>query len=51
MKKVASVKLAEIEICCSLGSVDRKFPEAKSPKNKNKRYDDLKFKKRLFLNT
>jgi len=35
MKKVASVKLAEIEIRCSLGDADQKFPEAKSPKIKN----------------
>jgi len=42
MKKVASVKLAEIEICCSLGG-DQKFPEAKKSKNqKYKRYNDLK---------
>jgi len=34
MKKVASVKLAEIEICCSLGDADQKFPQAKSPKIK-----------------
>jgi len=32
MKKVALVKLAEIEICCSLCGADQKFPEAKSPK-------------------
>jgi len=35
MKKVASVKLAEIEICCSLGGADQKFSGAKSPKIKN----------------
>jgi len=35
MKKVASVKLAEIEICCSLGGADQKFPETKSPKIKS----------------
>jgi len=35
MKKVASVKLAEIEICCSLGGADQKFPRAKSPKIKS----------------
>jgi len=37
MKKVASVKLAEIEICCSLGGADQKFPRAKSPKIKSTR--------------
>jgi len=31
MKKVVSVKLAEIEICCSLGGADQKFLGAKSP--------------------
>jgi len=35
MKKVASVKLAEIEICYSLSDADQKFPRAKSPKIKN----------------
>jgi len=35
MKKVASVKSAEIEICCSLGSADQKFSDAKSPKIKS----------------
>jgi len=34
MKKVASVKLAEIEICCSLGGADHKFPETKIQKSK-----------------
>jgi len=33
MKKVTSVKLAEIEICCS--GADQKFSEAKSPKIKS----------------
>jgi len=35
MKKVASVKLVEIEICCSLGGTDYKFSETKSPKIKS----------------
>jgi len=35
MKKVASVKLAEIEIYCSLGDADQKFPRVKSPKIKS----------------
>jgi len=34
MKKVASIKLAEIEICHSLGS-DQKFPRVKNPKIKS----------------
>jgi len=32
---VASVKLTEIEICCSLGVADQKFPGAKNPKIKS----------------
>jgi len=35
MKKVALVKLAEIEICCSLDGADEKFPRAKSSKIKS----------------
>jgi len=35
MKKMASVKLAEIEICCSLDGADQKFPRVKGPKIKN----------------
>jgi len=35
MKKVASVKLAEIEICFNLNGADQKFPQAKSPKIKS----------------
>jgi len=35
MKKATSVKLAEIEICYSLGGADQKFPEAKGPKVKS----------------
>jgi len=35
IKKVASVKLAKIEICCSLGDADQKFLEAKNLKIKS----------------
>jgi len=35
MKKVALVKLTEIEISCSLCGADQKFPQTKSPKIKN----------------
>jgi len=43
MKKIAPVKLAEIEICCSLDGADKKFLRAKSPENqKYKRYNNLK---------
>jgi len=34
-KKVASAKLAEIEISCSLSGADQKFPRAKSAKIKS----------------
>jgi len=35
MKKVASIKLAESEICCSLNNADQKFPWTRSPKIKS----------------
>lgn len=40
--KVASIELAESEICCSLSGADQKFPWAKSPKIKSIKYSDLK---------
>jgi len=56
MKKVTSIKLTEIEICCNLDGVDQKFPrtkslEVKSIKDNDLKWVVLKFKKRLFLNT
>jgi len=42
MKKVASGKLVEIEVCCNLGDADQKYSGKKFEKQKYKKYDDLK---------